>query len=199
MTQTEVRKALRKEKIKARDSLSRELRIELSKTICQRILDSEVFQRAKTILLYRGVRGEVRLDALETAEEAQNKRLLFPLCISDKEMIALLPKDEEAWLSGYFGIPEPSRKDSVEVPPEEIDLVICPCTAFDKKGMRLGMGGGFYDRYIPKCTNAHIVSVAFEVQSAEEIPSEWWDCPVEMTFTEKGIHVFCDKNEEGRL
>ena len=182
------RKELRKSKIQARNSLSPEERERLSAVISERIAASEVFQRAKTVLIYRATKGEVRLDALEKADEAAGKRLVYPLCISDSEMISLLSEDENAWKPGYFGIMEPVREKSAEIPPEEIDLVICPCTVFDENCGRMGMGAGFYDRYLAKCVNAHIAAVAFEVQKADSIPMEPWDKPMEIVFTEAGTY-----------
>ena len=185
---SEYRKELRKSKIQARNSLSPEDRERLSAIISEKIATSEVFQRAKTVLIYRATKGEVRLDALEKADEAAGKRLAYPLCITDSEMISLLPEDENAWKPGYFGIMEPVREKSEEISPEEIDLVICPCTAFDENCGRMGMGAGFYDRYLAKCVNAHIAAVAFEVQKAYSIPMEPWDKPMEMVFTEAGTY-----------
>ena len=182
------RKELRKSKIQARNSLSPEERERLSAIISDRIASSEIFKKSKTVLIYRATKGEVRLDALEKAEEAAGKRLVYPLCISDSEMISLLPEDENAWKPGYFGIMEPVREKSEEISPEEIDLVICPCTVFDENCGRMGMGAGFYDRYLEKCVNAHIAAVAFELQKAGSIPMEPWDKPMEMVFTEAGIY-----------
>ena len=182
------RKELRKSKIQARNSLSPEERERLSAIISEIIATSEVFKNAKTVLIYRATKGEVRLDALEKADEAAGKRLAYPLCITDSEMISLLPEDENAWKPGYFGIMEPVREKSEEISPEEIDLVICPCTAFDENCGRMGMGAGFYDRYLQKCVNAHIAAVAFEVQKADCIPMEPWDKPMEMVFTEAGTY-----------
>ena len=178
---------MRKAGIAARDALSPEERVHFSKSIVRRILESEEFQSAETILIYRAVRGEVRLEALE---EAAEKRLLYPLCISKTEMIALQPqKGEEGWKKGAFGIPEPVRELSLEIPPEKIALVICPCTVFDVACGRLGMGAGYYDRYLKKCVNAHIVSAAFEVQKADRIEMQPWDQPMEKVFTEAAVYT----------
>ena len=183
------RKELRKSKIQARNNLSPEDRQTFSAQISERVVTSELFRNAGTILIYRATKGEVRLEALEKAEESKGKNLVYPLCISNSEMIALLPEGEGAWQPGYYGIMEPIKERSRLIPPEEIDLVVCPCTAFDEDCGRMGMGAGFYDRYIEKCVNAHIVAVAFEVQKAEIIPMEPWDKPMEMVFTEADTYV----------
>lgn len=191
------RQALRKSRIAARDALTPEERERLSGIIVSRILASQVFRQAKTVLIYKGIRGEVRLDALEEAvrrgaeagnEDFAGKRLVYPLCISGSEMIALLPSGEDAWKDGYCGIREPIREKSQEISPGDIDLIICPCTVFDEQGGRMGMGGGFYDRYLTECGNGHIAAVAFEVQKTEIVPMEPWDRPVEWVFTEKAVY-----------
>ena len=189
---------MRKAGIAARNALSQEQRDFLSKSISRRIQESEVFQSAETVMIYRGVRGEVRLDVLEEAAEASGKRLVYPLCISRTEMIALLPGGKDAWQEGYCGIMEPIREKSEEISPEEIDLVVCPCTVFDEQCGRMGMGAGFYDRYLEKCINARVVSVAFEVQKVDKILMQPWDRPMEMVFTEAAVYtpscIFCVKD-----
>ncbi len=182
------RKWLRKTKIKARDALTPEARAELSRRLVSNLTGLPEFQSAKTVLIYRATRGEVRLEALEAAPEAQGKRLVYPLCVSDTEMIALLPHSEDAWVDGYYGIQEPDRDKSDLIPPEEIDLVVCPCTVFDERCNRMGMGAGFYDRYLTKCVNAAVISVAFECQKADEVPTDAWDQPMEAAVTEKRVY-----------
>ncbi len=184
------RTTLRKEKIRARDGLTAAERETLSARISRRILDSEAYRRAETLLIYRGVRGEVRLDVLEKAASADGKRLAYPLCTGPGEMVALAadPQDEDAWTKGAYGILEPVRERTEEIPPERIDLVICPCTVFDEACGRMGMGAGYYDRYLPKCTAAVIAAAAFEAQKAVRVPMEPWDRSMDLVFTESRIY-----------
>lgn len=182
------RKHLRQEKIQARDQLDPEARERLSLQVVQRILASVEFQQAKTVLIYRAIRGEVRLYALETAPEAAGKRLVYPRCTGAGEITALLPKGPASWKPGPFKIEEPILEQSELIPPEELDLVLCPCTVFDEACSRMGMGGGFYDRYLPRCRNARIASVAFEVQKASHIPTAAWDWPMDLVFTEQAVY-----------
>ena len=156
-----MKRKLRRKKVFARDSLIEEERREKSALIVQHILDSEFFKKAKTVMLYRSVRGEVQLDTLP--DFAPDKRYVYPLCIDKTQMRVYKSDiaDEKAWKKGAFGIPEPNPAYAEEVEPEKIDLVICPCTAFDREYNRLGMGAGYSDRYLEKCEKEIQVAVAY--------------------------------------
>ena len=173
---------LRREKIQAREALLPEVRREFSAAIVQRLALLPEYQAAETVMLYRAVKGEVSLDGLS------GKRFVWPLCIGEGEMIALLPENETAWHEGYCGIPEPVREWSEEISPGEIDLVICPCTVFDPACRRMGMGKGFYDRFLPRCEKARFVAVAYEVQKTELLSANPWDVPMDAVVTEKAVY-----------
>lgn len=176
---------LRREKIAAREALSAGERQAKSEEIARHIAALPEFQAARTVMLYRGIKGEVRLDHLTCL--APEKRYAYPLCRDGGEMLALIPEDETAFKPGPFGIPEPDPSRSEEAEPEEIDLVICPCTSFDDAGRRLGMGGGYYDRFLPRCTRAHVIAAAFACQRTEELPEEPHDVRMELVVTEEGV------------
>lgn len=182
------RQWLRKAKIWARDTLSPEERAEKSAQIVQRILNSREFQNAKTVMLYRAARGEVCLNGIENSPQAQGKRLVYPRCISKTEMVALLPSSENSWEVGYAGIEEPVPEKSEVITPEEIEMVLCPCTVFDENCNRMGFGAGFYDRFLERCPNSHIMAAAFEAQKTDMVPAETWDKPMNAVFTEKATY-----------
>lgn len=179
---------LRRAGIIARESLSQEERRMGSIRIVEQILKSPEYKNAEIVMLYKAVRGEVRLDRLESDPSAKEKRLVYPYCIDKVCMAALEPRDKDSWGRGSFGIPEPIPEKSFEISPDQIDLVICPCTVFDEKCNRIGMGAGYYDRFLEKCVKAHIVSVAFEVQKADHIPVSSWDKAMEKTYTETNTY-----------
>ena len=182
---SEERAKIRKEKKQARSSLTTAEREEKSAKAVDRIAASEAFRAANTVMIYDHVGGELSLDSLLTHPAAAGKRFCYPLVVSKTEMIAMVPG---AWKPGAYGIREPVRELSEEVPPEEIDLVVCPGTAFDPACNRMGMGGGYYDRYLPRCVNAHIVMAAFEIQKVDRLPVDPWDQSVEMVFTEAAVY-----------
>ena len=118
----EERQDLRKAKIQARESLhTTEIKMH-SQQIAERILASKEFQEAEKIMIYRGIGGEVRLDMLEAAKEAEGKQFLFPLCLPERQMAALTPKGEDGWRVGSYGIMEPVMEKSELVQPEDIDV-----------------------------------------------------------------------------
>ena len=182
------KKELRKEKIRAREALPEEDRIRFSADICGRIVRTPEYAEASTVFVYKWVRGEVRLDALEKQAASDGKRLIYPLCVSQTEMLAVEPgTGDDAWKSGYMGIMEPAAEKGTVTDPADIDLVIAPCSSFDERCGRLGMGGGFYDRYLPRCTKARIIAAAYEAQRSEEIPLGEYDFPVDAVATEERL------------
>lgn len=188
------RRCFRKKYIERRAALSAEEVDLLSKLAVERIVAVSAYRKASTVLVYSHVGNELSLDSLLAHPSSQGKRFAFPLCESGGEMKAMLPG---GWKTGRFGIPEPDRSVSEEVGAEELDLVICPGTAFDSDCHRFGMGGGYYDRFLPLCRKAFVIMAAFEIQHAECVPFEEWDYPMDMVVTEKS--TYCAGGSERRL
>ena len=103
-------------------------------------------------------------------------------------MLALEPAGRGSWKTGSFGIPEPDPTLCRQAGPAEIDLVVCPCTAFDEGCMRIGMGGGYYDRFLPLCRNAAVVAAAFDCQKAPAVPCCGTDIRMDAVFTETAVY-----------
>ena len=177
------RQALRKQYIRAREEISPAEREMYSLRAAERIVSLPEFREASVVMLYRAVRGEMNLDALPERPEAAGKLFVYPRCVDREKMTAMIPT---GWEPGAFGIPEPAE-GSETVPPERIGLVICPGTAFDEMGGRLGMGAGYYDRFLPKCVNAVFLMAAFSAQCAEELPLDETDVRMDLIATEDGI------------
>ncbi len=85
---------------------------------------------------------------------------------------------------GRYGILTPISRLSTPADPGEADVIIIPCVGFDTGGSRIGHGGGYYDRYLPKCPRAERVLVAFEAQRVERVVRDDYDQTMDAVVTE---------------
>lgn len=180
-----LQKKQRKEALSARNSLSKDYIEVASIAICKKLISSDEFQKAKKIFIYNAVAGEVRLDYLVDIAATLGKEIYYPLCKGEGEMLALKPGADTVWGRGSFGISEPGEAGSGEAKPSELDLIICPLTAFDENGNRIGMGGGYYDRFLAKAKSADVIGVAFDCQKVKRILAQTHDVPLTKVITEK--------------
>ena len=185
-----VKKACQRKEAKTRKAiLTEEKRNEKTREICGLIRESYAYRKAKTILVYKAFGDEVSLKDLEMLAREDGKALVYPRCLEQGQMLALLPDDEDEWERHPFGMIEPILERSTVVPQEEIDLVLCPGLAFDKSGGRLGRGAGFYDRFLPGCTRAVIAGVCYSEQVMDGIFREEFDHPMDVLFTDQGEYT----------
>ena len=143
----------------------------------------EAYRNAVTIFLFRAFRSELDLSLFAEQAERDGKTLVYPYCPDRSHMLALKPG--EAWKADRFGIPVPVPEQSTVIDPADIDLVLCPCVAFDRDGRRLGMGAGYYDRFLPQCRKAVKILIAFEAQRLDTVCTEESDIPMDAVITEE--------------
>ena len=122
---------------------------------------------------------------LRALEAELDARLVYPRCLGSGVMEAWQP--EGPWSRGPYGIEEPDTAASRLVEPEEIDAVLVPCVGFDGALRRLGHGAGYYDRYLPRCTKALCIGVAFEAQRLERVVTGEHDRSLDRIVTEREI------------
>ena len=169
--------------LKKRDAIPTGTRAEASRTVCEKLLSLDAYRSAKTIFLFRAFRSELDLSRFAEQAKRDDKTLVYPYCPDRSHMIALKPG--EAWEVDRFGIPVPVPEQSTVMDPADIDLVLCPCVAFDRDGRRLGMGAGYYDRFLPQCRKAVKILIAFEAQRLDTVCTEESDIPMDAVITEE--------------
>ena len=186
--------AQRRSGIAARRALSREVRAAANHALCQRLAQLSCFQNAQVILVYAAFGGEADLTELLSLAEQLGKTVAYPICGENFSLTAV-PAPADGWEVGAYGIRTPVPERSVLLPPEALDLVLVPCTAFDSSCRRVGMGKGYYDRYLPRCKNAAKIGIAFEVQRVEHAAVDEHDQRLDGYITEGGIYRGTDKFE----
>ena len=185
-----LKKLQRKNCSAARLALTEEQRSEYSARICERLEEMPELKGARTILSYCAVRGEADVGGFDRYAARNGARIAYPVTGDGGEMEAMIPRDENAWVTGAYGIKSPMKERSDLIPPEDIDAVIVPCVGFDSFGGRLGHGCGYYDRYLVRCPSAVTVCVAFEAQRLNRTACEITDVKPGAAVTEETVYRF---------
>lgn len=132
--------------------------------------------RSLCIGIYSPLPHEVNL--LPLLAEYPQHRFCFPRCLKGRAMEFRHVGDPKADMEpAAMGIPAPKTSCPL-VSPQELDILIVPGVAFTRRGERLGYGGGFYDRYIPRCPQARLLALAFPEQLCDTLPTEAHDCVI---------------------
>ena len=182
MEKKELRKALKAQ----RNALSTEEVARSSTFVCQHILANAAYQEAEHILGYLAFGKELSLDAVLEQALAEGKKVYVPHIISATEFVAVQLSSLQDLALDRYGIR--CVKEPVKVlEPSKLDLVLVPAVAFARDGNRLGMGAGYYDRFLLKCLQAVQIGVAYAALLQDEVPTDAYDVPVPYLATESGI------------
>lgn len=173
---------------KVRALFDANLRDAESALICRHVLDWEVYRSARVIGGYMPMKHEADITPVLLDALASGKTLALPLCGKPPEMSFRRVENLDQLRTGAYGLLEP-MEDAPVMTPEEIDLLLTPLEAVDHRGMRLGKGGGYYDRLLTEhalCT----VGMALSWQWVEEVPAQAWDQPLRAAGDRSGVRWF---------
>ena len=161
-----------------------------SARIREHMLTMDRIRTARSVMLYLPARGEVDTWPLLDHFWTRGSEVLLPRCCNGRpgimEAYAVTSRDELG--PGCFGLIEPRSDLARPVPAPEPEVILVPALAFDRRGYRLGFGGGYYDRFLPTLTcTPWLVGPAYGFQLLDEVPVEPWDCPVQLVVTPESI------------
>lgn len=156
-------------------ALSPEDRTVQAAQIREHLSSLKIWREAETVLAFAALPDEPVLDGLLAEAISSGRRVALPHFVGgDVGYQAVQVTDwKEGLVAAKFGVREP-RPGSPVVPWKQLDLVLVPGVAFDRRGVRLGRGRGFYDRLLVHCAG-HRCGVAFDVQVADAVPEEAHD------------------------
>lgn len=141
---------------------------------------------AKNVCTYISSFKEVdTVDIVKKLRE-MNIGIIVPISNTDSCTLTLSKIDGmEDLQKGAYGILEPREIRTAEE--SEIDVILVPGLAFDKRGGRMGFGKGYYDRLLAK-TTAVKIGLCYDFQLFDKIPTESHDVPLDYVITEKEIY-----------
>ena len=132
---------------------------------------------AEHIMAYLAMPKEANLDAFIIQALAHGKHVYVPVCVTKTEMVGVRIRDLEMLTRGTLGIRIPKEPYDI-VEPTRLDCILVPGLAFDRRGGRMGMGAGYYDRYLQQIPTDKRIGIAWDNQLTEmEVPmaphDEW--------------------------
>ena len=170
-------------------------RAEAAAGLAEHVLTTPLFRRAKRIAFY--LANDSELDPAPLLEHAcaMGKECYLPVLHGpafNRLWFAPYEPGDDLYLNRY-GIPEPAGTTADFVNVFTLDLVLVPLVAFDGKGNRLGMGGGFYDRTFAFLKHRRfwqkpcLWGVAYSFQKVDALAGDVWDVPMAGVVTERGF------------
>lgn len=152
----------------------------------ERLLGLAEVRSARTVFLYSAIGSEVPTDRASRALAAGGAVLAYPR-VRGTELELFGVGDSSELRPGYRGIREPPA-DALPVELAEVDLFVVPGMAFDRRGNRLGRGGGHYDRLLQAAgPRARRIGLCYAERVLERIPVAPWDRSVQCIVTENEV------------
>lgn len=169
---------------------------EKSAVIARSLLGISAVKDARTVCVYLSALKEPDTRGIIGALLSAGKRVAVPVTDEENVTLSLSYIDNASELArGAYGIYEPTvirRADE-----NDIDVIVTPGLAFDKRGGRMGFGKGYYDRLFEK-TDTLRIALCYDFQLLDKIPTEPHDAPMDIIVTEKRVLVIQSGSQHKR-
>ena len=172
--------------------------------IHNRLCTLTIYQQAVHIGCYMATTEEVSTKNIIKTAWQDSKQIYLPVITKPRQPAPSWPaqplltqpcmqfycyQQEDGLRSNHLHIMEPLAHAKKPVDALQLDIILVPLVGFDTCGNRLGMGGGYYDRYLP-ATKARSIGLAYQQQYRDHLPVEPWDIKLDYVITERQIYQF---------
>jgi 5-formyltetrahydrofolate cyclo-ligase len=180
-----------------RRSLNKAQQQKASKNLIKQIKKSKLLLRHQHITLYLGNDGELNPEILINLLWKYKKQAYLPVIhpLLKTRLCFCLVQPNTRFIKNKYGILEPIYKHTKSLQKQHLSLVLMPLVAFDKRGNRMGMGGGFYDRSFAykakkRSSKPKLIGIAHAFQEQKSLPIEKWDIPLDGVLTDQNFFQF---------
>ena len=177
--------------------MPREVAADKSHAACTALVALREFQAADAVMIYLPMPAEVDSAAVALHAWQQDKTVLVPkVDWEQRHMMAVEIRSLEDDLpEGKYGIRQPATGSPWPV--EDIDFIVVPALAYDRRGNRLGRGSGFYDRFLATAgMRAVTCGLAFQEQVLDLLPIHQHDRGVDLLVTDAEVLRFNRRGHE---
>lgn len=188
--QAQLRKQRLRVQLRAqRRALQSSQQVGAARALARHLLHHSVFLRAHHVACYLAADGEIDTWHILRACWRLGKRVYVPVTKSGTMVFRRYDKGDKLRRGG-FGLLEP-LPSSPTIVPDQLDLVLLPLVGFTRRGERLGMGGGYYDRcFADRRSRRHrptLLGLAHSFQELDTLPSQPHDRGLDGIVTEREL------------
>lgn len=162
--------------------LSNDERLSAANAVFRQVEQNPAFMLAERILVYHSLPDE--LSTIDFIDRWHTRKRFFLPRVNGVNL-DILPYDRSRLHLGAFHIEEPDGEELTPV--EDIELIIVPGVAYDRRGRRVGRGKGYYDRLLSG-TKAVKIGVAYDFQLVDDIDTDEFDVPVDIVITDRNVY-----------
>ena len=160
----------------------------LHSKITRTLLAYATLERCETLAAYLNIPSEVNLSEFIRKAQKRGQNVCVPVVDATKKVMEFrdLPVDFERQKNRAeenLALLTQKKRELTE-----LDCALVPLLVFDSYGNRIGMGGGYYDKFFKNPeTRPLLVGIAYELQKTEKIIPQEWDVRMDMIATEQGL------------
>jgi 5-formyltetrahydrofolate cyclo-ligase len=179
------RQSIRRDYRHKRNLLAAEQQVSAARKVLDTCLDSIPLHQSQTVACYLSNDGELDPQYIIQYCWKRKKRVLLPVLhpFSAGHLIFVEYLPNSQMRLNRYGIKEPIITSQNICPLANINLLLTPLVAFDAKGNRLGMGGGYYDRTLTPIRrdglNTQLIGLAHQWQQIDSLAANSWDIPLD--------------------
>lgn len=182
--------ALRREARWLRSALPRRQRITAARLAPRALL--RALPRCCSIAIYLSVRSELSTEPLRRALQRAGHRVHAPVILPARRLCFTPLYGNTRLKRGRHALPQPAGTCGLKTA-RKLDVILLPLLAFDRYGVRLGNGGGYYDRALAQPRiggRPRLIGYAYAAQETAALPCEAWDVRLDAVVTECGLRHF---------
>lgn len=183
MTVPETKRQLRRTLFDARRAQPPARRAHENAALIDTVTAFLVDRDAQLVAAYMPVESEPGGTDFVAQLRSRGYRVVVPISHEDRSMSWLEITDETEFAAGPFGISEPVGSPLPAEFLNDVDVVLAPALAADRRGYRLGKGGGYYDRALVALTTPTVAALVFSTELLDEVPHEPHDTGVDFVVT----------------
>jgi 5-formyltetrahydrofolate cyclo-ligase len=173
---------------KKRAAFHPSLRAEAARTAMAHFLEAVPLEKSEVVAGYWPIRDEMDVTGIVARLMDSGQQVCLPVVLGDEQPLEMrLWQDGAPLYEAGYGTLAPAD----DAPRVEPDVILMPLLGFDRRGTRLGYGGGYYDRTLAALTKRpRLIGFAFALQEIDAIPREAHDVPLDFIVTENGVRSF---------